>query len=398
MAPVIQLDMYQTAALAVVSLLLGDQVRKRVKPLLRFCIPAPVVGGLLFAILSYLLYLCGVAQFAFDNTIQEICMILFFTSVGFQADISLLKKGGKSLVLLVLGITGLIILQNATALGLASLLKLPPLTGLCTGSIPMIGGHGTAGAFGPLLEEEGVQGATVLCTAAATFGLIAGCLMGGPLGASLIKKKGLAQNLTAGQPPLSHPRESETPAYGTLFAQAVFQLAIAIGIGTIFSRLLKMTGLALPVQIGAMLAAALMRNLANINKKVQIHLAEMNQLSGIFLSLFLGIAMITLRLWEIADLALPLVLLLAGQTIMMFLFARFVMFNLLGRDYDAAVMTAGVCGFGMGATPNAMANMQVLCDKYIFSPKAFLLIPLVGALLNDFINSLALTVLINILK
>lgn len=182
-----------------------------------------------------------------------------------------------------------------------------------------------------------------------------------------------------------------------MYPAAVFQLILAIGLGTIFSWLLTKTGLTFPIYIGAMLAAALIRNIAEYSGKATIHMGEINDLGGICLSLFLGMAMITLRLWELASLALPLVVLLAAQTALIAFFTYFILFRVMGKDYDAAILSAGTCGFGMGATPNAMANMQALCDRYVPSVKAYLLIPLIGSLFADFINSLVITFFINIL-
>lgn len=261
----------------------------------------------------------------------------------------------------------------------------------------MIGGHGTAGAFGPVLEDFGVKGASTLCTAAATFGLIAGSVMGGPVGKRLIEKKNLLDTVIAEDDSLLIEDEKKHERHASMYPSAVFQLIIAIGIGTIISKLLSLTGMTFPIYIGAMIAAACMRNIGEYSGKFTIYMGEINDIGGISLSLFLGIAMITLKLWQLADLALPLITLLAGQTILMFLYTYIVVFNVMGRDYDAAVLSSGVCGFGMGATPNAMANMQAVCEKYAPSVKAFLLVPLVGSLFADFLNSLAITFFINIL-
>ena len=268
---------------------------------------------------------------------------------------------------------------------------------MCTGSIPMVGGHGTAGAFGPVLEDFNVQGAATICTAAATFGLISGSLVGGPLGKRLIEKKNLLETAISEDDSLLVEDEKKHARHPNMFASAVFQLILAIGLGTIFSWMLTKTGLTFPIYIGAMLAAALIRNIAEYTGKVSIHMGEINDIGGISLSLFLGMAMITLKLWQLASLALPLVILLGAQVILICLFTYFIEFYIMGRDYDAAVLVAGTCGFGMGATPNAMANMQALCDKYVPSVKAYLLIPLVGSLFADFLNSLAITFFINIL-
>ena len=393
----IQLDMYQTLAAAVMVLLLVNYLRKKINFLEKFCIPAPVIGGLLFAIFTCICYTTGIIEFSFDDTLREVCMVFFFTSVGFQANLKVLKSGGRSLIVFLGLVITLIFSQNLLAIGLSKLLNLNPLIGMCTGSIPMVGGHGTAGAFGPVLEDFNIHGATTICTAAATFGLITGSLVGGPIGKRLIEKRKLMDNVPTEDDSLLVEDEEKHQRHTNMYAAAVFQLILAIGLGTIFSYFLTKTGLTFPIYIGAMLAAALMRNITEYSGKGTIHMGEINDLGGICLSLFLGMAMITLKLWELATLALPLVILLAAQTLLICVFTYFVIFNVMGRDYDAAVLSAGTCGFGMGATPNAMANMQAICDRYVPSVKAYLIIPLIGSLFADFINSLVITFFINIL-
>lgn len=393
----IQLDMYQTLAVAVLVLLLGNYLKKKIYFLQKFCIPAPVIGGLIFAIMTCICYVTGIAEFSFDDTLREVCMVFFFTSVGFQANLKVLKSGGKSLIVFLGLIIVLIILQNLTAVGLAKLLNLNPLIGMCTGSIPMVGGHGTAGAFGPVLEDLNIKGATTICTAAATFGLIFGSLIGGPLGKRLIEKHSLLNTVANDDDSLLVEDEKKHERHTNMYADAVFQLILAIGVGTIFTMLLTKTGLTFPIYIGAMLAAALMRNICEYTDIATIHMGEINDLGGISLSLFLGMAMITLRLWELASLALPLVILLAAQVLLIIIFTYVIEFNIMGRDYDAAILVSGTCGFGTGATPNAMANMQAVCDQYVPSIKAYLLIPLVGSLFADFLNSLVITFFINLL-
>lgn len=393
----IQLDMYQTLAVAVLVLLLGNYLKKKIYFLQKFCIPAPVIGGLIFAIMTCICYVTGIAEFSFDDTLREVCMVFFFTSVGFQANLKVLKSGGKSLIVFLGLVIALIILQNLTAVGLAKLLNLNPLIGMCTGSIPMVGGHGTAGAFGPVLEDLNIKGATTICTAAATFGLIFGSLIGGPLGKKLIEKHSLLNTTANDDDSLLVEDEKKHERHTNMYADAVFQLILAIGVGTIFTMLLTKTGLTFPIYIGAMLAAALMRNICEYTGIATIHMGEINDLGGISLSLFLGMAMITLRLWELASLALPLVILLAAQVLLIIIFTYVIEFNIMGRDYDAAILVSGTCGFGTGATPNAMANMQAVCDQYVPSIKAYLLIPLVGSLFADFLNSLVITFFINLL-
>ena len=391
----IEFNMYLTLAVAVVMLYVGTMLKRRIQFLETFCIPSPVVGGLLFAIISCILYVSGVVGFAFDETLKTVCMVAFFTSVGFQANIKVLKSGGTALVIFLGCVCALIVCQNFLAVALSGILNISPFIGLCTGSISMVGGHGTAGAFGPVLEDLGLVGATTLCTAAATFGLVAGSLMGGPLGRRLILGKDLLKTaVKADETPLVEEEEKHKRSV-SMYAPAAYQLAIAMGLGTVVSMLLSKTGMTFPIYIGAMIVAAIMRNWSEFTNSFTVHIGEINDIGGICLSLFLGIAMITLKLWQLAELALPLVVLLVGQTLLMFLFAYFIIFNVLGRDYDAAILSAGSCGFGMGATPNAMANMQVLTSKFAPSVKAYILVPIVGSMFADFINSLTITFFIN---
>ncbi len=391
--PTFSLDMYQTLAFAVAVLTFGSWFKRKVKFLETFCIPSPVVGGFIFSMLSCILHVSGILDFSFDETLKGICMVVFFTSVGFQANFKILKSGGLSLVILLICVLALILTQNGLAIVLSKLLGVSPLVGLSTGSISMVGGHGTAGAFGPVLEDFGMSGATTLCTAAATFGLIAGSLMGGPIGRKLILKHDLLKTAKAD----TRPKEEniEHTKFFRMYAPAAYQLAIAMGLGTIVSMLLSKTGMTFPIYIGAMIVAAIMRNLSEYSKKFDIHMAEISDIGAICLTLFLGIAMITLKLWQLASLALPLFILLCSQAILMFLFAYFVVYNVMGRDYDAAILSAGVCGFGMGATPNAMANMYSLTHHFVPSVKPYLLVPIVGSMFADFLNSLCITFFIN---
>ena len=393
----IQIDMYQTLALSVVVLMLGQFLKQKINFLEKFCIPSPVVGGLIFSVLTCILYSTGVVEFTFDDTLREVCMVFFFTSVGFQANLKVLKSGGKALAIFLGLVIALIFMQNLLAVGVSHLIGLDSLVGLCTGSIPMVGGHGTAGAFGPVLEDFNVQGATTICTAAATFGLVAGSLIGGPIGKRLIEKKHLLDTIVTEDDSLLVEEEKKHERHSNMYAAAVFQLILAVGLGTIISELLTKTGLTFPIYIGAMIVAAIIRNVGEYSGKFDLYMGEINNLGGICLSLFLGIAMITLKLWQLAELALPLMILLGAQLLLIFLYTYFVVFRVMGKDYDAAVLAAGTCGFGMGATPNAMANMQVLCDRYAPSVKAYLLVPLIGSLFADFINSLVITLFINII-
>lgn len=395
---VLNIDMYQTLAFAVGVLFIGGFLKKKISILEKFCIPAPVIGGLIFALVSCLLYVFGIVEFNFDETLKNVCMVMFFTSVGFQANLKVLRAGGLSLVIFLACLFVLIVVQNLAAVGLSQVLDISPLIGMCTDSIPMVGGHGTSGAFGPVLEDFGVEGATTFCTAAATFGLIIGSLMGGPVARRLIVKHDLMKNAVSEDATILAEEEQKHHRSVSMYAPAAYQIAIAMGLGTVVSWALSLTGMTFPVYIGSMIVAAFMRNIDEYTGSFHIHMGEINDIGGICLSLFLGIAMITLKLWQLAELALPLIVLLVAQVIIMALFSYFVVFNVMGRDYDAAVLSAGVCGFGMGATPNAMANMQAITEKFAPSVKAYLLVPIVGSMFADFINSLVITFFINILN
>lgn len=399
----IELNMYQAAAIAALVLLLGRFLVSRFSVLARYCIPEPVVGGVIFAIAHLILRSAGILEISFDATLQSFFMTVFFCSVGFTACFRLLKKGGIQ-VFLFLGLAVcMVIFQNALGAALASVFHLDPRLGLATGSIPMVGGHGTAGAFGPVLEEAGVAGANAVAIASATFGLVAGCMIGGPIAYRHIHSKGLISKETAtGAAEITVDKNEVTGAIDSRrFLDAALYLAIAIGAGTIVSSLLqKITimgqPMSFPSYIGAMVVAAAIRNLVDVSRK-EMPLEEISTIGSFCLSLFLGLAMMGLKLWQLAELALPMIVMLAAQTILMAVFAYFVVFNLLGRNYDAAVMTTGFCGFGMGATPNAMANMQAVTSKYGPAPTAYFVVPLVGSLFIDFFNSIIITLFMNFL-
>lgn len=392
----LSINMYLTLAIAVFVLYMGSFLRSKIRFLETFCIPAPVIGGLIFALLSFILYSANIVEFQFDETLKNICIIMFFTSVGYQANIKILKNGGVKLIIFLVTVIALIFSQNLIALGISKLLDISPLIALCTGSIPMVGGHGTSGAFGQVLEDLGLNGATTLCTASATFGLVAGSLMGGPIGRRRIIKQDLLKTVINEDPSVLVEEEKKHIRKVSMYAPAAYQLAIAMGIGTIVSDLLSMTGMTFPAYIGAMIVAAIIRNIAEFTEKYTVHMGEINDIGGICLSIFLGIAMITLKLWQLAALALPLVVLLSAQAVFMAFYSYFVVFNVMGRNYDAAVLSAGTCGFGMGATPNAMANMQAITEKYAPSVEAYILVPIVGSMFADFINSIVITLFINI--
>lgn len=395
--PVVSLNMYLTAALAVIVLFFGRYLQRKISFLNTFCVPAPVIGGLIFAIFSAFLYACNIAELQFDETLKNIGMIAFFTSVGFQVNLKL-HSGGKHFTIFLFCVIILIFCQNIIALTAANLLEVSPLIGMCTGSIPMIGGHGTAGAFSIVLESMGLDSALTLSTAAATFGLFSGSLIGGPIARRLITKNDLLKTVVHTFDNAESSEQQNRSYQKDNYCHAIYALAIAMGFGTLISAGLNKLGMTFPVYIGSMLIATVLRNFCEFSSgKYTLCLQEISDIGNICLSIFLGIAMISMKLWQIAALAIPLFIMLLAQVIFMAVYAYFVIFRVCGQDYDAAIMAAGACGFGLGATPNAMANMQALTEKFGPSIKAFLIVPIVGSMFVDFINSLVITLFLNLL-
>lgn len=405
--PEFTLDMYQTAGIAMLLFVLGRFLTNRIEFLKRCCIPAPVVGGLIFALAHLGLYLGGVVQLTFDENVKNFFMTLFFTSVGYTACFRLLKKGGKK-VFTFLGIAILMVcLQNVLGSILAGVFDWDLRLGLCTGSIPMVGGHGTAGSYGPMMESElGISSANVLAIAAATYGLVAGSLMGGPTARSIINKFGLKSTerkdeiLELSDESAAEKAKAER-VDAESFTNAAILLIVASGVGTLLTKAFNNIEVAgvkftFPTYIGAMVIAAVIRNFCD-SKRIILPSKAIDLWGNVSLSIFLAIALMTLKLWQLIDLAIPMIVMLLAQTVLMFIFARFVVFHVMGRDYEAAVMTSAFCGFGMGATPNAMANMQVLTKRYGPAPQAYFIVPLVGSLFIDFCNGLIITGFINIL-
>lgn len=408
--PQITLNMYQTAGVAMLLFVLGRFLTTRIEFLKRCCIPAPVVGGLIFALAHLGLYALGVVELLFDENVKNFFMTLFFTSVGYTACFRLLKKGGKKVVLFLLIAIAMVCMQNVLGSVLAGMFHLDLRLGLCTGSIPMVGGHGTAGSYGDVLDKLGLNGASVMAIAAATYGLVAGSLMGGPTARSIINKYNLRSDESEEEimemaDESAADKEKAERVDIDAFTNAAILLIVASGIGTIITQMCNNLRIVIggteikftfPTYIGAMLVAAVIRNFCDAKHKV-LPATAIDLWGNVSLSIFLAIALMTLKLWELADLAVPMVIMLLAQTVLMFVFARFVVFNVMGRDYEAAVMTSAFCGFGMGATPNAMANMQVLTKRYGPAPQAYFVVPLVGSLFIDFCNGIIITIFLNFL-
>jgi len=405
---VFKLDMMQTLALAAVILFIGYGVRRRVGVLNRYNIPAPVVGGFLFAAVALTLRLQGVVAFEFDTTLQTPLMIAFFTTIGLGASLALLRVGGPQVLLFWVLASALAAIQNGVGVLLASGLGVHPFLGLIAGSITMTGGHGTGAAFGKLMEDQfAFGGAVTLAMAAATFGLVSGGLIGGPVATALISRNRLKTPgrgaAAAASPQIeamgleseidTEPAGAAPTAYTLL--KTITVILVAMWAGSLLSRWLGQY-VTLPAYIWAMIIAALIRNGDEVVHRLTLDQRVVDDLGTIALSLFLAMALMSLKLWELLDLAVPMLVILTVQVTMMAAFAYFVTFRIMGRDYDAAVMAGGHCGFGLGATPNAVANMEALVERFGSAPRAFLVLPMVGAFFIDFTNALIITAYINL--
>ncbi|HXW07755.1 MAG TPA: sodium/glutamate symporter [Vicinamibacterales bacterium] len=402
----LRLDMIQTLALAAIVLFVGYAVRRHVSFLDRYNIPAPVVGGFLFAALGMALRVGNVVLLEFDTTLQPPLMIAFFTTIGLGASFGLLKIGGPQVLLFWLLASLVAVLQCVVGIALATGLGVHPFLGLIAGSIAMTGGHGTGAAFGQLMEEQySFTAGVTLAMAAATFGLVSGGLIGGPVATTLLRRHRPRRRADGTPPAVAAARydpldeeidvepEGAPPTSYTLL-QVLTVILVAMWAGGLLSGWLGQY-VTLPAYIGAMLVAAGLRNGAELTRLVRIEQRVVDDLGTIALSLFLAMALMSLRLWELLDLALPMFVILVAQVAMMGAFAYFVTFRVMGRDYDAAVMAGGHCGFGLGATPNAVANMEAIVERFGPAPRAFLVVPMVGAFFIDFTNALIITTFIN---
>ncbi len=426
MSNVIELTSYQSVGVAALVLLLGRVFTRRFKILHKYCIPAPVVGGFIFAILNLIGYTTGLGSISFDTTFQTFFMTVFYCTVGATASFKQLGKGGRQVLRFLILVIILCTMQNFVGIGFAGLFGMDPRLGLAMGSIPLVGGHGTSGSFGPILENLGITSATTVAIASATFGLVAGSMMGGPLAQLRIKKLGLGM-----KPETHHDAHmdevidvedieafaededndeisilSYAAALDALeearrksinqerFLNAAMFLAIAIGAGTLVYDFFIHVGITFPTYIGAMLLACIMRNIFD-KAKLDAPLEEIDAIGHLSLNLYLALALMGLKLWELADLAVPMIVILLAECVALAAFSYFIVFRAMGSDYEGACFVTATCGFGMGATANAMANMGAVNKKYGPSPKALFIVPLVGALFIDFCNSLIITVFLN---
>jgi ESS family glutamate:Na+ symporter len=384
----VQLDFYGTLVAASLVLLLGRGLVTRIGFLRNYNIPEPVAGGLVVALL--LLALRGLdIDVRFNTSLQTPLMLAFFATIGLSADFASLKKGGRVVGIFLLAVATLLVVQNAMGIALAKTLGLDPLMGLLTGSITLAGGHGTGAAWGTVFSEKyGLASASELAIASATFGLVLGGLIGGPVARLLIKRvqvPGLKQEKPQLPKGFEQPNKerSITPFS---FIETLALIAVSLLVGSLLNGLLQGTAFELPTFVCVLFVGVILRNGLSALGLYQVFEREVSVLGNVSLSLFLAIALMSLKLWDLAALALPIFIILAAQALVMALFAIFVTFRMMGSNYDAAVLAAGHCGFGLGATPTAIANMQAVTQRYGPSQIAFLVVPMVGAFFIDIIN------------
>ncbi len=393
----LELNAVHTLALAGIALFLGYALCRVIPLLSRYNLPPPVIGGLVFALIAWAAHARGTTWVALDTSLQPALMIAFFTSIGFNASARLLKISGRQVALFLLLASGFAVLQNLLGMAVAIGFGLHPLFGVLAGSTTLTGGPATGLAFAPLFERAGVSGAASIAVASAMAGIVCGGLLGGPVATWFIRRNGL----TSVRPSDHHaPDEAVAMEVATesqreyTALKSIVILLVAMWLGAWVSKLITSTGVTLPAYVGAMLAGALLRNLDDSRGWLGLSVATLELIGNVCLSLFLAVALMNLKLWELAGLAAPLLLNLALQSALVAVFCG-VVFRVMGRDYDAAVMGGGFIGFMLGTTANAMAVMRTLVERYGVAPRAFLVAPLVGAFFIDFTNALIITGFIN---
>lgn len=388
---ILKLNMVQSVGLAIVMYFLGSFIRNRIPTLVRLSIPGPVIGGLLFAGVSTFLRTQGILGFEMDTTLQTVLMNMFFCTIGMGASVMLIRKGGMPLVIFFLLSVVVATMQNVVGIVLAKATGIHPVLGIIGGAVTLMGGLGTGGAFGPYFENLGVNGATTAAIACATFGMVAGSLMGGPFGETLMKKYNITPPKHAANAAEICAEETESRVSSTALTETLAFVLIAMGVGAVMGVYFTNMGMTLPSYIGAMMAAAIVRNIGDITKTFEVNGDAIEIISDISLALYLTMAICGLKLWELLNLAIPLLVILAGQIVFMALFCWLAVYFIMGRNYEAVQMSVGMVGFGMGAMPNALCNMAALSEKYGPAPQAYLLVSLVGAFLIDFVNALLIT-------
>lgn len=395
----ISFDVYATIVIACLTLLLGRIVVAKIPLLDRFTIPSPVAGGLLIAFTILILKTVFDFEIKFDTALQTPLMLMFFATIGLNANFKSLLSGGVSLLIFLVVVIVFLLIQSGVGIGLAKALGIDPLMGLLAGSITLAGGHGTGAAWGEVFSKEyGFTNATEIAMACATFGLVLGGLVGGPVARMLLRKRQMtldttimgkdqdkeaSDNITA----FEQPRASRRITSNALL-ETITMILISITLGTIISDALNGTKFALPTFVCVLFVGVIINNVLSLISDQIIFERSVSIVGNVSLSLFLAMALMSLKLWELKSLAIPMIIILAVQAIIMALYAVFITYNAMGRGLDGAVFAAGHCGFGLGATPTAIANMQAVTERFGPSKKAFLVVPMVGAFFIDIVNAI----------
>jgi ESS family glutamate:Na+ symporter len=392
MTPIVKLNAVQMIGLASAGVWIGSQLKRRVRLLDRLNIPGSILGGMVFA-LAALLVRDRLANVEADPALRDVLQIAFMTTIGLGARLQLVREGGLPLVKLLAIASAGAVLQNLLGMGIAKALGVDARLGILAGAVSLAGGPATSIAFGGMFEKMGVAGATTVALASATFGIAVSGFIGGFIGGRLIRRRGLK----AGGPGAPARAASDAAPARDLLA-AVVVIGVSMGLGNLLSLGIERAGVILPAYIGSMIVASVIRNLDDRYRFARIAQEDVEGLGRISLYLFIVMALITLRLWELARLALPMLVILAAQVALCWLMCVAMSFRVMGRDYEAAVATAGFCGFMLGITANAVACMEELVEKYGPAPRAFLVVPVVGAFLIDFTNSLIITAMANVVR
>ncbi|MGM0900588.1 MAG: sodium/glutamate symporter [Bacillota bacterium] len=389
------LDLAQSLALAVVVLLIGSVLKKRIGFFKKYFIPTPVIGGLLFAIIMLVGNQTQSFSVELDQSLSGLLLIAFFTATGFSFSVKDLKKTGIIGLKLAVLVIVLVILQNAIIPLISPLAGIDPLLGLTMASMSMSGGPGTAAAFGPTLESMGIANATLVGLSAATFGLVMGSIVGGPVAKYLIRKNNLSSKDVSETIELDLSSKLNALNDKSLM-NGSFVILISMGLGTLMVMLLNLTGFTWPDYVGGLFVAAILRNIFDY-MNISISLKSVNIIGAIALNLFLALTIMDLEVWNLLNLAIPMIIVLAVQTIFMMVFAIFVIYRVMGKNYDAAVMASGMSGVGLGSTPNAVANMEAVIEENGPSPNSMIILPVVVAVFLSALNPIIITVFINIL-
>lgn len=394
----LELGMFEVLLIAVIGIYLGDFLRKKFPILVKYCLPSAVVGGTIISIITMLLYYAGIMEPNFDfKTVNTLFYCLFFAASGAAASLSLLKKGGKLVVIFAFLAALLAFCQNIVALGVGNLLNVHPLISMMTGSIPMTGGHGNAASFAPIAVDAGQKAAMEVAIASATFGLIAGSLIGGPYGNFIVKRFGFEDSELDNQQNTIVETAKTVMMNKKNVISAVNMLVLACGIGELFFLVWKHFNINIPIHVNCMLGGIFIRIFLDKTGKANDDILEAIDTVGDFsLALFVSMSIVTMKLWQLADLGPQLIVLLAAQIVLVLVFTYFLTFRLLGKNYDAAVMTVGHLGFSTGAVPVSMTTMKTVCDKYRYSRLAFFVVPVIGGFISNFTNAMIITKFLDI--